>query len=107
MNLSDEQEPMVRKRFIYCSSVLFLFACTGPEEPTPAPPAVGENRLEAPAQDTDGLTRVLVLHDMEGLSGQQDPDTFRFSKPEPYAAGREYLVLKQAYSQTTRSICKL
>ena len=54
--------------------------------------AARENRLEAPARDTDGLTRVLVLHDMEGLSGQQDPDTFRFSKPGPYAAGREFLV---------------
>ena len=82
----------MRTSFFYCSLVLALFACSGPEEPAPARPAVGENRLEVAARDTDGLTRVLVLHDLEGLSGQQDPDTFRFSKPESYAAGREYLV---------------
>lgn len=52
----------MRASFIYCSLALFLFACTGPEEPTPAPPAAGENRLAAPAPDTDGVVRVLVLH---------------------------------------------
>ncbi|MGH9334859.1 MAG: M55 family metallopeptidase, partial [Vicinamibacteria bacterium] len=36
--------------------------------------------------------RVLVLHDMEGLSGQDDPRTFEFDEPEHYAKGREYLV---------------
>ncbi|NKB90349.1 MAG: hypothetical protein GKS06_19250 [Acidobacteria bacterium] len=39
---------------------------------------------------SDGL-RVLVLHDMEGLAGQDDPRTFRFSHPEHYARGQEML----------------
>ena len=54
--------------------------------------AVGEPRtLEDPAADTDGVTRVLVYHDMEGLTGQSDPNTFRFGHPERYAVGRTYL----------------
>jgi D-amino peptidase len=48
--------------------------------------------LEAPAPDTDGVLRVLVLHDMEGLSGQNDPQTFEFDHKEKYAFGREQLV---------------
>ncbi|MDX1493399.1 MAG: M55 family metallopeptidase [Longimicrobiales bacterium] len=47
--------------------------------------------LEAPAPDADGVLRVLVYHDMEGLTGQSDPNTFRFSHPERYALGRRYL----------------
>ncbi len=49
--------------------------------------------LEAPAADTDGVLRVLVLHDMEGLSGQDDPQTFEFDHKDRYAEGRENLVL--------------
>jgi len=48
--------------------------------------------LEAPVPDTDGILRVLVLHDMEGLSGQDDPRTFDFDHPDLYAEGREHLV---------------
>lgn len=52
----------------------------------------GDSRiLEDPAPDTDGITRVLVYHDMEGLTGQSDPNTFRFGHPERYAVGRTYL----------------
>lgn len=47
--------------------------------------------LEEPAQDTDGVIRVLVYHDMEGLTGQSDPNTFRFAHLERYAVGRTYL----------------
>ena len=36
--------------------------------------------------------RVLVYHDMEGLAGQNDPNTFRFDHPEQYAKGRQLLV---------------
>jgi D-amino peptidase len=39
----------------------------------------------------DGLS-VLVLHDMEGLSGQDDWRTFSFSHPEHYARGQAMLV---------------
>lgn len=45
----------------------------------------------APARSEDGI-RVLVLHDMEGLSGQDDPRTFRFSHPEHYVRGQEMLI---------------
>ena len=47
--------------------------------------------LEAPAADVDGVARVLVYHDMEGLTGQTDPNTFRYSHPDRYALGRTYL----------------
>ncbi|NNF11942.1 MAG: hypothetical protein HKN72_01885 [Gemmatimonadetes bacterium] len=46
---------------------------------------------ETPAEDVDGVVRVLVYHDMEGLTGQSDPNTFRFAHPERYAMGRAYL----------------
>lgn len=36
--------------------------------------------------------RVLVYHDMEGLAGQDDPNTFRFDHPAEYARGRQFLV---------------
>jgi len=36
--------------------------------------------------------RVLVYHDMEGLSGQDDWHTFDFDYPEAYARGRKLLV---------------
>jgi D-amino peptidase len=49
--------------------------------------------LDAPAADTDGVLRVLVLHDMEGLSGQDDPQTFEFDHKDRYAEGQENLVL--------------
>lgn len=47
--------------------------------------------VEAPAPDVDGVVRVLVYHDMEGLTGQSDPNTFRFAHPDRYAVGRSYL----------------
>ncbi len=65
-----------------------LAACSGPGAPADAPePRV----LEEPAPDADGVLRVLVYHDMEGLTGQSDPNTFRFAHPDRYAWGREAL----------------
>lgn len=57
----------------------------------PSAPGVDGRVLEEPAADTDGILRVLVYHDMEGLTGQSDPNTFRFSHPERYDVGRTYL----------------
>lgn len=54
-------------------------------------PTAEPRTLESPAADADGVVRVLVYHDMEGLTGQGDPNTFRFSHPERYAMGRTYL----------------
>ncbi len=48
--------------------------------------------LADPAPDDDGELRVLVLHDMEGLSGQSDPRTFSARNTEFYPQGREYLI---------------
>jgi D-amino peptidase len=75
-------------------TVLSISACAPPREARPdAEPAVpGEARhLSDPAPDADGVLRVLVLHDMEGLSGQDDARMFRFSHPDHYARGRERL----------------
>ena len=44
-----------------------------------------------PASDDDGVLRVLVYHDMEGLAGQDDTETFRYSHPDKYVRGRRYL----------------
>lgn len=54
-------------------------------------PAQGTRVLEDPVPVGDGGPRVLVYHDMEGLSGQSDPNSFRFAHPEAYAEGRELL----------------
>src|SRR5687767_4407994 len=48
--------------------------------------------LEAPVSRSAGALRVLVYHDMEGLSGQNDWHTFDFDYPEAYKKGRELLV---------------
>ena len=48
--------------------------------------------LVNPAPDSDGQLRVLVLHDMEGLSGQSDPRTFSYRNSEFYPQGQEYLI---------------
>ncbi len=69
--------------------VLIIGACEDPDAMTP----VGEPRvLEEPAPAHPDGPRVLVYHDMEGLSGQDDPNTFRFAHPDRYAEGRELLV---------------
>jgi D-amino peptidase len=46
--------------------------------------------LGDPVTTTAKGPRVLVYHDMEGLSGQTNPDSYFFSKPE-YAGGQEML----------------
>src|SRR3989304_1618222 len=70
---------------------LVLGSCQAPPVEN-AKPTEEVELLEAPARDTDGVLRVLVLHDMEGLSGQDDPRTFDFDHPDRYAEGREHLV---------------
>tara|TARA_B100001123_G_scaffold96859_1_gene111565 strand:- start:11525 stop:12655 length:1131 start_codon:yes stop_codon:yes gene_type:complete len=47
--------------------------------------------LSEPEIDGDEI-RVLVLHDMEGLSGQSDPRTFSYRNTQFYKEGREYLI---------------
>lgn len=68
-------------------------ACAPAETPLPetstAPPAEPWT-LQAVTPDTSDGIRVLVLHDMEGLSGQSDPRTFNFGDPQ-YPKGQELL----------------
>ena len=67
---------------------LFLSACGGADGGS----ATGEPwTLAPPSSDlSDGIS-VLILHDMEGLSGEDHPDQFRFGKPA-YPRGQELLV---------------
>ena len=46
--------------------------------------------LEDVVPDTDDGIRVLIIHDMEGLSGQDDPRSYRFGT-EQYPSGQEML----------------
>ncbi len=46
--------------------------------------------LEAPAPRPDDRIRVLIIHDMEGLSGQNDPSSFDFGT-DLYPTGQELL----------------
>jgi D-amino peptidase len=65
--------------------------CVGDAPQTEEGPSTEARALSDPAPNTDGTVRVLVYHDMEGLSGQSDPNTFRFSHPDQYAEGRRLL----------------
>ncbi len=69
--------------------VLMLAALlVAPSGPQPAAPFT----TEAPRLPAAGQLRVLVLHDMEGLAGQDDWRTFDFDYPEQYRKGQELLV---------------
>lgn len=72
-------------------------ACTSeatPDAPTDRGSAVQDREVRTltDVRPGEGPIEVLVYHDMEGLSGQTDPNTFRFSHPDRYAEGREYLM---------------
>ena len=73
-------------------SLALLAACTT----TQIPPAAAPGRpaepwtLETVTPDTTDGIRILVLHDMEGLSGQNDPLTFDYGSPV-YPKGQEFL----------------
>ena len=70
--------------------VLATAGCQAPDRATEVVPS--SNRLVDPAPDSDGVVRVLVMHDMEGLSGQDDPRTFSFLHDDLYERGQEYLI---------------
>lgn len=78
--------------------VLSLVACAAPRDTSPARsgtaaanPSGPPWTLEAARPDTSDGLRILILHDMEGLSGQSDPATFSFGSPL-YPKGQELLV---------------
>jgi D-amino peptidase len=68
-------------------SLIFFAGCTAQQEPENLQAAY----FSAPAPNSDGVLRILVLYDMEGLSGQKDWRTTDFSHPEHYSRGRELL----------------
>ncbi len=72
-------------------SVALLAACA-PAKPTDSTPAAPSEpwALEAVQADTSNGIRILIVHDMEGLSGQNDPRTFDFGSPL-YPRGQELL----------------
>ncbi len=79
---------------IPATASLLVAACAGPaSERGQGEESAGEKGtiLSPPAQNNDGIVRVLVYHDMEGLAGQDDPRTYLASKPEYYPRGREWL----------------
>jgi len=66
---------------------------TGCQSQSSPPPSSGPAEpwtLEAVRPDTSDGIRILVLHDMEGLSGQSNPQTFFFGTPQ-YAQGQTLL----------------
>jgi D-amino peptidase len=76
--------------------LLLLLAACSPSSSAP-PAAQGPTTpprepwtLEAVTPDTADGIRILVLHDMEGLSGQSDPRTFDFGTPQ-YPTGQQLL----------------
>jgi D-amino peptidase len=71
-----------------------LVACGGAPGEKAADSASGASggvALVNPVSRSDSALRVLVYHDMEGLSGQDDYRTFNYSHPEFYAKGQDYL----------------
>jgi D-amino peptidase len=75
-------------------SLLILVAAGCAAAPPPAvtdPLDLAGRELLAPAPPPTGEIRVLLLHDMEGLSGQDDPRTFFYGE-DLYPKGQRLLV---------------
>ena len=72
-------------------SVFFLLCCSQSEKETPMEGATNIGKyLSEPAQDMDGLKKILVYYDMEGISGQNDIRSLAFGNEE-YNQAREWL----------------
>lgn len=87
--------PMHRSpRLLPFGAVLVAAACNTPSA-TPAESAVAPSgapwTLQVVRPDTSDGIRILILHDMEGLSGQSDPSSFNYGTPL-YPKGQEMLV---------------
>ncbi|MEW5917961.1 MAG: M55 family metallopeptidase [Gemmatimonadota bacterium] len=79
---------MTRQSWGCIASLLLSVACAR----TPVQTTSSElwTTIDVRPDTSDGI-RVLVLHDMEGLAGQNDPRTYFFGTPQ-YAQGQELLV---------------
>lgn len=80
---------MPARPFGLVAVVLILIGCETSGLRTPATTAPAAWTLEPVRPAANGL-RILVLHDMEGLSGQSDPASFLFGTPL-YPKGQEML----------------
>lgn len=70
--------------------VALALACSAPASQDRASAATDPWTTQAVTPDTSDGIRILVLHDMEGLSGQSDPRTFDFGTAE-YPTGQQLL----------------
>ncbi len=81
---------MIKRRLASCFAVgglgLVLISCA-PQTDTYTS---GGRAIADAAADTDGVTRILVYYDMEGISGQNDLRTLSYGNPE-YEPAREWL----------------
>lgn len=70
--------------------IALLLSCQGGEPPgEPSMPDSPWTLADAVPRTDDGI-RVLIIHDMEGLSGQSDPSSYLFGS-ELYPSGQEWL----------------
>jgi D-amino peptidase len=90
--------PLPGLRLLLPAFCAVLAACSGGKTSTAddsartaGTPAGDPVTLTAPSPRRDSAIRVLVYHDMEGLSGQDDYRTFNYSHPEYYTKGQEWL----------------
>lgn len=85
-----------RRSLIWVSgTMLSLTSATIAEAQARPSTSVPGRLVSAPAPDRDGVLKVLLYHDMEGLAGQADERTYSYRDPydrRPYAYGRELLM---------------
>jgi D-amino peptidase len=72
-------------------ALILLLGMSGCDPQAPAGEDAPGTVLGEPVPVPSERPRVLVYHDMEGLSGQDDANTFRYAHPDRYALGREFL----------------
>jgi len=79
----------LKKSFSWSFCLFFLivsFSCNSGPKSEASPGRI----ISDPTADTDGVTKILLYYDMEGLSGLNDIKTIDFDNPE-YTPGRELL----------------
>jgi len=90
-NISCFGSPRYAAPLLLSGLLVLTIGCQGPESAHSSAAADNPRFLEEPSPIHPGGARVLVYHDMEGLAGQDDPNTFRYAHPDDYARGREKL----------------
>jgi D-amino peptidase len=77
--------------FTLILAMFFLLCCGQSERDAPMEGSAQAGRyLSEPASDTDGIIKILVYYDMEGISGQKDIKSLYFGNKE-YDLAREWL----------------